>query len=63
MKTLNPLKEAKAILRDLKQEHDLFSLSGMTIEEAVETVDCYSFEKSEKPAIAQELFNLTQLIN
>ena len=62
MKTLIPAKEAKKILKDLLQEHDRFSLSGMTIEEAVETVDCYSFEKSEKPAIAQELFNLTQLI-
>lgn len=63
MKPLNPLKEAKAILKDLKQEHDLFSLSCMTKEEAVETVECYSFAKEDIAPIAEELFNLTQLIN
>ena len=63
MKKLNPAKEAKRILKDLLGEYDRFELSAMSEQEAVDTVSCYSFEPSEVEPIAQELFNLTQLIN
>ena len=60
---LNPEKEAKGILRDLLLEHDRFSISMMTEDESIETVECYSYEKSEIKKIASELLNLAKSIH
>ena len=59
-KKLNNKKEAQNILEDILDERSPEELRGMTLDDAMETVEAYGYEGDQCKSIAKILHNLAE---